>query len=161
MVHEADAPRSRPCLLLRLPALQEEEMAANIRSGFNRGCRLLPPASLQSFLRRASRRLVRAEPSRRGLRRDVRRLADARPRMARALPRVESVAETGIRGRTDAVDCRQAAAASAEVSRRGLRLPQHQAQDPLRPQTKTLRGFLPTLLRQRPQTAFRRRTGRA
>src|SRR5439155_18564621 len=58
MVHEADAPRGRARLFLRLSPLQEEKVAADIRAEFQRrDTAVLPPASLQPLLRRPSRRL--------------------------------------------------------------------------------------------------------
>ena len=49
----------------------------------------------------APRALVRAEPSRRGLRRDVRRLADARFAVAEALPGLAGAQEARVRRRAD------------------------------------------------------------
>ena len=56
--------------------------------------------------------LVRAEPSRRGLRRDVRRVADAEPQLAAALRRLAGAEEARVHGRADAVAARPRAAAS-------------------------------------------------
>ena len=65
--------------------------------------------------------LVRAEPSGRGLCRDVRRLAHARQRLARALRRLAGAAEARIHGRADARDRRQAAGGRTRRTRRAAR----------------------------------------
>src|SRR3954452_21117429 len=60
MVHAPHAARDGARLRLRLSALPEEEMAADIWPDFDRGdAAILPPAALQPVLCGASRRLVR------------------------------------------------------------------------------------------------------
>ena len=61
----------------------------------------LRPEAVQQELRPASRQLVRAEPSRRGLRRDVRRLAEPGVGLARALRGLAGAEEARIHGRAD------------------------------------------------------------
>ena len=64
---------------------------------------VLHAEAVQQELRAAPRRLVRAEPPRRGLRRDVRRLADADERVAAALRRLAGAQEARVHGRADGV----------------------------------------------------------
>ena len=71
---------------------------------------LLPAEAVLEELRPAPRLVVRAEPSRRGFRRDVRRLAHARQRLAPALRRLAGAAEARVHGRADARTRGQAAA---------------------------------------------------
>ena len=61
--------------------------------------RALHPQALQQELRPSPRLLVRAEPSRRGLRRDLRGLAHPRFRLGAALPGLDGAAEARVRGR--------------------------------------------------------------
>jgi hypothetical protein len=99
VVHAPDAARGGPCLFLRLPALQEAALAADLRPGLHGGGAVLPAASLQPVLRGASGGLVRAEPSRRGFRGDLCGVADAgldwraRYRGWKALQKLEYVDE--------------------------------------------------------------------
>ena len=74
-----------------------------------------------------------------------------------AVPGLEGAAKARVCGRADAVAGGEAAAASAGLSRGRLRLPQHQAQDLLRPEAKALRGRLPGFLRRRSAPTVRRR----
>ena len=73
---------------------------------------VLHAEAVQQELRAAPRRLVRAEPPRRGLRRDVRRLADAEQRVAAALRRLAGAAEARVHGRADGVAARRSRRAS-------------------------------------------------
>src|SRR6266545_1713195 len=160
VVHAADPPRSRACVFLRLSALPEKKMAADLRPDLRcRDTAVLPAPPVQSFLRRASRWLVRAESSRRGFRRNVRGLAHAGVRLARALPGLEGAAEAGIPRRADAIARGKTASPPTRLSPRRPRLSQPQAQDLLRAETETLRGFVSRLLRQRSQGTVRRRAG--
>src|SRR5437016_1281996 len=64
VVYATDAARGGARLHLRLPAYTQEKVAADFRTNVARGdARYLPAAPVQSQLRRASRRLVCAEPS--------------------------------------------------------------------------------------------------
>src|SRR5688572_20040960 len=124
-------------------------MAAHLRSDLRRrNAAVLSPATLQPFLRGASRRLVCPESSRRGFRGDVCDLAYAGAGLARALQGVEGATEAGIRGRINALAGRQTTGSSAGIPCRRSRLPQRQAQDSLRAEAQTLRGFVSRLLRQ-------------
>src|SRR4030095_486473 len=106
VVHEIDAARGGARLQLRLSASTKEKMAADFWTNVRRGdAESLPAAPVQPQLRRASRRLVRAGPSGRRFRGDVRDLARARARLARALRRLEGVAKTRIRRSMDALVC--------------------------------------------------------
>src|SRR6266446_10355786 len=64
VVHEIDAARGGARLYLRLSAYAQEKVAADFRADIARGdAGYLPAAPVQPQLRRASRRLVCAEPS--------------------------------------------------------------------------------------------------
>ena len=95
--------------------------------------------------------LVRAEPPRRGLRRDVRRLADAEQRVAAALRRLAGAAEARIHGRADAIAARARRRAST-IRRRSIRCRRLRidAAPALPQQAPPLRRGLPELLRPRP-----------
>ena len=82
MVHEDPAPRGGPRHRQRLQAAPAAAAAADLRPVLHAVSGLLHAEAVQQELRSASRQLVRAEPSRRGLRRDLRRLADAGRRLA-------------------------------------------------------------------------------
>ena len=75
--HDVPAPRGRPRLQLRLRALHDPGVARPLRPVPPALPRRLPPGPVLAAVRAAHRRLVRAEAPRRGLRRDVRRVADA------------------------------------------------------------------------------------
>src|SRR5262245_19936205 len=62
LVHAFDAPRSSPCLFIRVSIVQEKEMAGHIWPGVQGGNTILPPTALQPLVRGAPGRLVRAEP---------------------------------------------------------------------------------------------------
>ena len=72
--------------------------------------RVLHAEAVQQELRAAPRLVVRAEPPRRRLRRNVRRLADAEQRVAPALRRLAGAEEARIHGRADGLAARCAAA---------------------------------------------------
>ena len=74
---------------------------------------VLHAEAVQQELRAASRQLVRAEPSRRGLRRDVRGLAEPAVGLARALCGLAGDEEARIHGRADEGPRRQADAGAA------------------------------------------------
>src|SRR5690606_24028947 len=115
----------------------EAQMAAGLRSDLGgRDAAVLPSAAVQSFLRRPPRRLVRAEPPRRGFCRDLRGVADARTRLAAAVQGLEGAAETRIRRGTDGLDRGPAAAAPGGVPHRRIRLPEPEVEDVLRPEAK-------------------------
>src|SRR6266705_594994 len=98
VVHEIDAARGGARLQLRLSASTKEKMAADFWTNVRRGdAELVSSAPVQSQLRRAPRRLVRAGPSGRRFRGDVRDLAHTRARLAHALCRMEGIAKTRIR----------------------------------------------------------------
>src|ERR1700731_3806733 len=86
VVHEIDAARGSTCLYLRLPASTKEKVAAEFRAHVaRRDAEHLPATPVQSQLRRASGRLVCAEPPGRRFRGDLRNLAYAGARLAQAL----------------------------------------------------------------------------
>ena len=90
VVPEDPPPRSRARHRQRLPAEEPAAPPACLRPVVHAVSGLLHAQAVQQKLRPAPRQLVRAEPSRRGLRRDVRRVADARLRLAHALRRLAS-----------------------------------------------------------------------
>src|SRR4029077_2624386 len=98
VVHEIDAPRGSTCLYLRLPAYAKEEVAADFRAHVaRRDAEHLPATPVQSRLRRAPGRLVCAEPPGRRFRGDLRNLAYAGARLARALCGLEGAAKARLR----------------------------------------------------------------
>ena len=78
------------------------------------------PQAVQQELRAAHRSVVRAEPSRRRLRRDVRGLADARIELEAALRRLAGAQQARIHGRADALAARQEAA-GRRASKKSIR----------------------------------------
>ena len=98
---------------------------------------VLHAEAVQQELRAAPRLLVRAEPSRRGLRGDVRRLADAEQRVAAALRRLAGAQEARVHGRADALAARPVA---AHPERRRGRSAAQAPQDAARSTTATSAG---------------------
>src|SRR5438874_4357636 len=95
VVYEINAARSRPRLHVCIPVDAKKEMAGNVRANIGRrDAELLSAASVQSQLRDASGRLVRAGAPGRRFRRDVRDLADAGFRLAETVRRLEGAAKT-------------------------------------------------------------------
>ena len=78
------------------------DAATSLRKSRDALSRVLHAEALQQELRAASRPLVRAEPSRRRLRRDVRRLARSAVEMGDRGTRLACAAEAGIHGSADA-----------------------------------------------------------
>src|SRR5262249_13713858 len=112
--------------------------------------RLLRPTALQPPLRRPPGAVVRAEPSRRGLRGDVRGVARAGLELARAVRRVAGPPEARVRGRDDAGDRRGAAARRlADPGGPALAPPKDPA-PALRGEAAPLRSGRGRLLRPRP-----------
>src|SRR6266480_2552740 len=98
VVHEIDPARGGARLQLRFSASTKEKMAADFWTNVRRGdAELVSAAPVQPQLRGASRRLVRAGPSGRRFRGDVRDLAHARARLAQALRWLEGISKTRIR----------------------------------------------------------------
>src|SRR6266513_5977245 len=98
VVYATDAARGSARLHLRLPAYAKEKVAADFWANIARGdAGYLPAAPVQSQLRRASRRLVCAEPSGRRFRGDLRGLAHSGARLAQTLRGLEGAAKTRIR----------------------------------------------------------------
>src|SRR3990172_7461908 len=119
--------------------------------------RPLHAQTVQQELRPAPRSVVRAEPPRRGLRRDVRRLADPRLAVAGAARRRAGAKEAGIHGRADA----RAGGRDSPGDRGRTRGPAAGAPPlaarALPAQARALRPRPPGLLRSRPQTTLLRR----
>src|SRR6266478_9957744 len=98
VVHEIDAARGWSRLHVCLSAYPEKKVESDVRANVGRrDAELLSAAAVQSQLRDASGRLVRAGASGRRFRGDVRDLADAGFRLAQALRGLESAAKTRIR----------------------------------------------------------------
>ena len=88
--HDAPPPRGRTRRELRLPSLAPAELGGDLRPVHQALPGRLPPRPGQPALRAPHRRLslrpdLRPEAPRRGLRRDLRRLADAPLRLARTI----------------------------------------------------------------------------
>ncbi len=110
MVHEDPAPRSRARHRERLPPAPAPPPARALRQHPRALPGLLLATPLQQELRHPSRQLVRAESSGRGLRRDLRGLAQPRLEVARALPRLAGLPEARVHGPADGRARRPAAA---------------------------------------------------
>src|SRR5262249_62245891 len=102
----------------------------------------LRPQAIQQALRAPPGGLLRPEPSRRGLRRDLRRLARAKLALAAALQRLACAAEARVRRRGHA---RARRTASADQQATGGRSPAHHPEDAAR---GLPRGTLPRRARQ-------------
>src|SRR6185369_17557285 len=100
-------PRDRQCL----PAAAAAAAAGRVRLAVRTLPGVLHAEAVQQELRAAPRRVVRAEPPRRGFRRDVRRVAVAGKRVAAALRGVAGAAKARIHGPADVVAPPPAAAA--------------------------------------------------
>ena len=95
VVHAHPAPRGGPRHRQRLPAAAARGSAARCSARPQKPYpEFYTPKPVQQELRAASRRVVRAEPSRRGLRRNVCGLADAEQRMAAAIRRLAGAARS-------------------------------------------------------------------
>ena len=100
-VHEAPAPRARPRRAARLRPASPPPLARPLRQLVPALPRILPAEPREPPLRAAPRLLVRAGPPRRGLRRDLRGLADAGLALAQALRRMAGAAQARVRRRAD------------------------------------------------------------
>src|SRR6185436_20816040 len=126
---------------------------------FPRILRELPRPAVQPPLRAPSRRLLRPEPSGRGLLRDLRDLAHAGIGLAPSIPRLEGAGETRIRRSTDAQARRQSAAGffqSEDQRRVAPALPPRSA---LQTAAPPLRPGISRLLRRRFEEIIRRTFG--
>src|SRR6185437_13028403 len=106
-VHGHSPPRGRPCRTARLPAAASPALAATVRSVLETLSAVLPAQSGQSPLCPASSALVRAEPSGRGFRRDLRGVAAAAFELADALRRLAGAEEARICRGVDGGDRRE------------------------------------------------------
>ena len=113
VVHADPAARGGPCDRQRVPAAAAPAAAPDVRPADKTVSRVLHAEAVQQELRAAPGCLVRAEPSRRGLRRDVRGLADPGERMAAAVRRLAGAQEARVHGRAHGVDRRSARRASS------------------------------------------------
>ena len=118
------APRVRARHPARLPARSPRRVAPALRQPDSQVPRGLPAQPREPALRAAPAALLRQEPSGRGLRRDVRRLAAAAQRVAAALCGMASAQEVGVRRPPDE-RARRRGAAGAEPSSAGTAGPAH------------------------------------
>src|SRR6185295_7298899 len=95
--------------------------------------------SVQQELRAPPRAAVRAEPSRRGLRRDLCRLADAGERVAEALRRLAGAAQVALRRGSDERDRASRALAAHAPQDRSAPPPAQNTARPLRAEARALR----------------------
>ena len=149
--HEA-RPRHRQ----RLHAAAAPQAAQAVRPVDGGVSRVLHAQALQQELRPAPRLLVRAEPSRRGLRRDVRGVAQAGLAVARALRRLAGAEEARVHGRAHAGARRAPAAPGVAPQAGAAAQPEEDAAAALRPQARALRLRVPELLRPRSPAPVRR-----
>ena len=111
------APRGRPRHRQRLQAAAAAAASADLRPVLHAVSGVLHAEAVQQELRAAPRQLVRAEPSRRGLRRDVRGVAEPGFRLAHALRRLAGAEEARVHGHADERDRRQADARARRAAR--------------------------------------------
>src|SRR6188768_3135537 len=112
------APRSRARVRQRVRAAQAPTPRSAVRIALNALSGVLPATALLEEFRAASGFLVRAKPSRRGLRGNIRGVAHARQRLAHALPGLGRAAEARIHGRAHG-GRRRASAGATHASTRG------------------------------------------
>ena len=93
-------------------------LAAALRPLLDPLSALLPAEPVEPQLRPASAPVVRAEPPRRGFRRDLRRVAEPALQLAQALPGMAGAEEAQLRRRADARDRRRQAGAHPPSRRR-------------------------------------------
>src|SRR5262249_9784828 len=110
-VHEHPAPRSRARGAARLSAAPPASLAAAVRTIPEALSEVLPAEPVQPAFRPASAAVVRAEPSGRGFRRDLRGLAAAPFQLAHALRGLAGIEEARICRRADGRDRRTATTA--------------------------------------------------
>ena len=103
--HAHPAPRSRSCHRHRVSSAAPQALARSFRTGVAAVSRHLPRAARQPPLRAAPRRVVRAGASLRGLRRDLRRVAQAEFLVAPHLRAVAGVPQTRVRRRVAGRAC--------------------------------------------------------
>ncbi len=108
VVHEDPPARGRTRDRQRLQAAAAPPASADLRPVVHAVPGVLHAEAVQQELRPASGQLVRAEPSRRRLRRDVCRLAQSPLRLAESLRRLAGAEEAGVHGRADARARREA-----------------------------------------------------
>ena len=119
--------------------------------------RVLHAEAVQQELRPASRSLVRAEPSGRGLRRDVRGLARSALDVGDALRRLAGAAQARIHGSADARAGAGAPARHVEAPGRSAAAAEEDARRALPQEARALRPRSPGLLRERPAQPVLRR----
>src|SRR5690606_31625530 len=112
------APRGRPRRPAFLRAPPPPTLAAAFRALLDPLSDVLPAGPGEPELRAASPPLVCAKPPGRGLRRDLRRVAEPALQLAQALCRLAGAQEAALRRRTDGRDRRREAEAHAPLSGR-------------------------------------------
>ena len=154
------APRGRARDRQRLQAAAAAQAAQAVRAVDGGVPRVLHAQALQQELRPAPRFLVRAEPPGRGLRRDVRGVAQPALAVARALCRLAGPEEARVPRRADAGARRPSAAPGVAPQAGAAAQPEEDAAAALRPQARPLRLRVPQLLRPRSAAPVRRSRGR-
>src|SRR5262245_42502810 len=152
MVHADPASRDRARDRERVPPAAPPPAPAALRQDVAALPAALRPEAVQQALRPPSRGVLRTEPPRRGLRRDVRRLADAQLELAATLHRMARAPEARVRRRSDARSLRGAAGRGRAT---GGRSAAHAAQDAARAlprEALALRARQPARVRRRAAT---------
>src|SRR6059058_3461353 len=149
LVPQDSASRGRPRNRQRVPAAATPDEAAAVRQPRDRVSGVLHAEAVQQKLRPPSRSLVRAKPSGRGLRRNVRRVARSRVDVGDALRRVAGTAQARIHGSPDAAAFTRAAEGQVEARGRSAPAAEEDASRALSQEARALRPRSPRLLRQR------------
>ena len=139
LVHEDPAARGGTRHRQRLQAAAAAAPPAALRPVVHAVSRLLHAEAVQQELRAAPRQLVRAEPSGRGFRGDVRGVAEPGSDWRGALRRLAGAEEAGVHGRADARARRQADARADAPEGRAAAEPAEDAARALRAQAPPLR----------------------
>src|SRR5690606_15863840 len=140
----------------RLAAPPPAPVAGAVRAVVPPLPRVLPAQPGQPPLRPAPEALLRPEPSRRGLRRDLRRLAPSPLRLAEAVRGVAGVAEARVRGRADGRAARPHRAGPPPADGGAALLGADDAGRALPAQARVVRAGLPDQLRPRAAAALLR-----
>ncbi len=148
-MHAHPSPRGRPRDAALLCAAPRSPLAAPVRPFIDSLSELLSARSGQPEFRPASAALVRAKPSGRGFRRDLRGVADAALELAQALRGLAGVEEAAIRGRADGGDRQAQAGADAADRGRAAALAPHHARRALPEEARALFGRCAARLRPR------------
>src|SRR6266545_5453076 len=156
-MHAHSAARGRPRRASGLSAASPAALARAVRSLVDALPEVLSTEPGQPPLRLSSAAVVRAEPSGRGLRRNLRGMADAALELAQALRGMAGTEETGICRRADGRNRREEAGRHAPAARRAAKPAHADAGRALREETRPLRDRLSEGLRPRSSPYLLRR----